>query len=109
MRLEYGSGTQSTRDPTHCSSICSISLLRLLMSRFCLRALAFNGLSSSKSSSSSWDASKFAFFDWIRNDVVNKMTWESHGENTPTSGTNGDGSSFRLSACQSIELNHTCC
>ena len=47
---------------TYCSSICLISALKLLMSRS-FRCLARRGLSSGSSSSSSCDASKFAFLD----------------------------------------------
>lgn len=47
---------------THCSSICLISALNVLISLPFL-AFAFNGLSSNNNSSNSCDASKFAFFD----------------------------------------------
>ena len=63
---------ESGNERAYCSSICRISTLNELTSRG-FRCLALRGLSSSKSSSSSCEASKLAFLDCGRVARVNDV------------------------------------
>lgn len=97
---------------TDCSSSCRISVLRRLISWLGFRFRAFNGLSSSKSSSNSCVASKFAFFDYKivtwRCQTDFRWKFKSSIAIVLTSGTKGGSKSLSSRVSQSIDLNHGC-